>query len=114
MNTPRLHHVVLLIALWPGVQFALEAQRGRLPFPPAADRDDSRAPNDPRRRMEKRMVRESFLEMQKESEKLVEMSTQLRDMLRETTEDELSISAMKKAEEIEKLAERVKNRMKNL
>ena len=39
---------------------------------------------------------------------------ELRDLLRQTTEDELSLDAMKKAESIEKLAEKVKNRMKNL
>ena len=52
--------------------------------------------------------------MQKESEQLVQLSTELRDLLRQSSEDELSLDVLKKAETIEKLAERVKNRMKNL
>jgi hypothetical protein len=34
--------------------------------------------------------------------------------MEEATEDVLSVTVMKKAEEIEKLAEDIKNRMKNL
>lgn len=114
MRTFRLHHVLLLLGLFFGAVFVVQAQRGRVPYPPGAGRPDESEPNDPRKKLQKRMVRESFLAMQKESEELVDLSTKLRDQLSKSSEDELSLDAMRKAEEIEKLAEKIKNRIKNL
>ena len=106
--------LILLLALALSGGWIALAQRGRSPFPSASGRNDEPDHNDPRKKLQKRMIHESFEEMQKESEQLLQMSTELRDMLHETTEDELSLDAMKKAESIEKLAEKIKNRMKNL
>ena len=114
MKASKLHYLIMLLALMLGGSFALQAQRGRLPFPSTSGRNEDDDHNNPRRRLQKRMIRESFEQMQKESEKLVEMSTDLRETLLNTSEDELSLEVMKKAEEIEKLAEKIKNRMKNL
>jgi hypothetical protein len=106
--------VLLLTLLVIGGGMALQAQRGRAPFPSSSNRNEEPDHNDPRKKLAKRMLKESFESMQKESQQLVEMSTELRDILGESSEDELSLDAMKKAEDIEKLAERIKNRMKNL
>ena len=105
--------IISVLALLLSGGLALEAQRGRV-YPPGSSRNEEPDHNDPRKKLAKRMLKESFESMQKESQQLVEMSTELRDILQQTTEDELSLDAMKKAEDIEKLAERIKNRMKNL
>jgi hypothetical protein len=107
--------ILLLLVFAVGVPVAAQRGLGRLPSAARRDgSDDKLDPNDPRRKLQKRMIRESFQEMRKESEQLVQLSTELRDMLQQTTEDELSLDVLKKAETIEKLAEKVKNRMKNL
>jgi hypothetical protein len=110
----NLRFALLLLVLGISGGRMVQAQRGRMPLPSSPAHQDEPDPNDPRRKLQKRMIRESFQEMQKESEQLVQLSTELRDLLRQSSEDELSLDVLKKAETIEKLAERVKNRMKNL
>lgn len=111
--TGRWTGIPLAAALLGGMWLA-QAQQPRAPFPPTPSSRSAPAPDDPRVKLEKRIVKESFEQMRKESQQLVEMSFDLRDLLRNATEDELSIGIMKKAEAIEKLAEKIKNRMKNL
>lgn len=106
--------MILVIGILLGAAWVGQAQRTRAPFPPSSSRRDETDPNDPRKKLARRMLKESFEAMQQESQQLVEMSTELRDILRATTEDEMSLGAMKKAEAIEKLAEKIKNRIKNL
>lgn len=118
MGSTKLRNFFLLLALilMSGLycQQALLAQRGSPSYPSTVNRDAAAGPNDPRKKLAKRMLKESFEAMQKESQQLVEMSIALRDDLHETTEDEMNLNAMKKAEAIEKLAEKIKNRIKNL
>jgi hypothetical protein len=45
---------------------------------------------------------------------LYDLATELKHEMEKANEDVLSITVMRKAEEIEKLAEKIKNRMKNL
>jgi hypothetical protein len=113
--TPRKFHLPFLVFLFLiTATWGLQAQRGRSPFPAGQNKDRDGETIDPRKKLEKRMIKESFLAMQRESQQLMDMSTELRDMLKDKTEDELSLDAMKKAEAIEKLAEKIKNRIKNL
>ena len=113
MTRPKIIQIVFMLLMLLSGGLALEAQRGRAPFPPS-NRSEEVDRNDPRKKLAKRMLKDSFEAMQKESQQLVQMSSELRDILGDTTEDELSLDAMKKAEDIEKLAERIKNRIKNL
>lgn len=93
------------------------AQRNRNPFPAASDSADHSPsfrlpPNGPSRSRE--LLRESFEKTQKETAELYNLAAELKQEMENATEDVLSITVMKKAEAIEKLAERIKNRMKNL
>ncbi|MSO19155.1 MAG: hypothetical protein EXQ56_01625 [Acidobacteria bacterium] len=106
--------MILVIGILLGAAWVGQAQRNSPRLPSTNSRHDETDPNDPRKKLARRMLKESFEAMQKESRQLVEMSTELRDILRATTEDEMSLGAMKKAEAIEKLAEKIKNRIKNL
>jgi len=62
----------------------------------------------------RRMLRASFEELQKEVAQLAEMSTALQEEINQANEDVLPLSAVKKAEEIEKLAKKIQGRIKNL
>jgi hypothetical protein len=61
-----------------------------------------------------KMRKESFEQTQKDTEELYQLAAELKAEMENTTEDVLSVTVMKKAETIEKLAEKIKNRMKNL
>lgn len=92
------------------------AQWRRSPFPSVRSADQSPIitlpPNGPSRSRE--FLRDSFKKTQKDTEDLYVLASELKEEMDHTTEDVLSIKVMKKAEEIEKLAEKIKNRMKNL
>ena len=62
----------------------------------------------------RRMLRASFEELQKEVAQLAEMSTALQEEISQANEDVFPLSAVKKAEEIEKLAKKIQGRIKNL
>jgi hypothetical protein len=62
----------------------------------------------------RRMIRASHQELQKQVAELAEMSAALQADISKSNEDELPLDALKKAEEIEKLAKKIQGRIKNL
>ena len=84
-----------------------ESQRAMDRFP--AFRLPSNRPS-----LSREMLRQSFEKTQADTAHLYELVTELKAEMDEATEDVLSVTVMQKAEEIEKLAEDIKNRMKNL
>ncbi|MBI3895637.1 MAG: hypothetical protein HY313_06870 [Acidobacteria bacterium] len=59
-------------------------------------------------------MKASYEQLQKDTDELVKLTTELKAEVDKANEDTLSLSVIKKAEEIEKLAEKIRNRMKNL
>jgi len=51
-------------------------------------------------------------EIRKDSEKLLELATELKQYVHKSNENTLSLEVIKKAEQIEKLAKTVKDKMK--
>ena len=51
-------------------------------------------------------------DLEKETDKLLELATQLKQYVDKTNENTLSVEVIRKAEEIEKLAHSVKEKMK--
>jgi hypothetical protein len=92
------------------------AQRSQYPF--GSQRTIDRFPSfrlPPNRpSLSREMLRESFEKTQRDTAHLYELATELKNEMEDATEDVLSVTVMKKAEEIEKLAEDIKNRMKDL
>jgi len=90
------------------------AQRRRdpFPFPDSSRPSEPIPPNGPSRKL--KLMKESFEQTQKDTAQLYQLATELKQEMEKANEDVLSITVMKKAEEIEKLAEKIKNRMKNL
>jgi hypothetical protein len=75
--------------------------------------DDAPAPSKgPSRNI--KMMKESFEQTQKDTAQLYDLATQLKEEVEKADENTLSLTVMKKAEAVEKLAGKIKNRMKNM
>jgi hypothetical protein len=72
---------------------------------------------DPTQQLERAMITNAFLERQvalrRDTEKLLSLATELKQNVDKTSPSILSMDVIKKAQEIEKLAKSVKDKMKN-
>jgi hypothetical protein len=117
--------LILLLAAPAGSQ--PKASPGPLPPPPIAEAGLSAEPQFPRPRrdqeedrfrlqQERAMARERNKARQaalkKDTDRLLELATQLKDYVDKTDENMLSLDVIRKAEEIEKLSKSVKDKMK--
>ncbi len=64
------------------------------------------------REMAKKANQARQADLKRDTEKLLKMATELKDYVDKTNENTLSVEVVKKAEEIEKLAHSVKDKMK--
>lgn len=67
-----------------------------------------------RPRVTRRMIKASHQKLQEEVAELAQKSAALQEEISKSNEDELPLDALKKAEEIEKLAKKIQGRIKNL
>jgi HAMP domain-containing protein len=79
--------------------------------------DPSAAPDDPdRQALEKEMLKkanqERQIQLRRDTDRLYQLSTELKQEVDRSSENTLSLEVIKKAEEIEKLAHSVKEKMK--
>ena len=65
------------------------------------------------RKMARERQRERYQQLKRDSERLLELSTELKQYVDKANSDILSIQVIKKAEQIEKLAKQVKDRMRS-
>jgi len=65
-----------------------------------------------RRDMEKKANQRRQAELKRDTERLLKLSTELKDYVDKTNENVLSLDVVKKADEIEKLAHSVKMKMR--
>ena len=89
----------------------------QIPSLPSPQQQQPPSPEDEaRRKMEKDMAKKANQERQaalkRDSEKLLKLSTELKEYVDKSNENMLSVDVIKKAEEIEKLAHSVKEKMK--
>jgi hypothetical protein len=87
-----------------------------LRLPDSLENQKNGAADEERLRMERDMAKRANLERQadlkRDTEKLLKLATELKESVDKTTEGTLSLDVVKKAEEIEKLAHSVKDKMK--
>jgi hypothetical protein len=110
---PRLPVWMLLLCLWALPSFA---QRTQPPAhttdinPPMGDEDEARAriTSD----MAKKAAKERVAALKHDTDKLLRLSVELKQFVDKSDENVLSLDVIKKAEEIEKLARSVKDKMK--
>ena len=77
---------------------------------PIADEDEARARIT--RDMEKKAAKERVAALKSDTDKLLKLSIELKSYVDKSNENVLSVDVVKKAEEIEKLAKSVKDKMK--
>jgi hypothetical protein len=112
-----LRSFILLVGLAALVGQPLWPQRRSDPFGRRRTPSGFPEPNFPsasRPAVTRKMIKASHKELQKEVAELAEMSAALQDEITKSNEDELPLDALKKAEEIEKLAKKIQGRIKNL
>jgi len=107
--------LILLLGLMPVIGSAQN------PPPPVPQLPNPAAPNSPsdnpaRDRIEREMAKKANEERQaqlkRDSERLFKLATELKESVDKSNQNTLSIDVIKKAEEIEKLAHSVKEKMK--
>jgi hypothetical protein len=118
--SPRIHISMLslcILVLLALSQSLSAAQRSTAPIP--AHTNDVGAPSDDEdtrarlaREMEKKAAKERVTALKNDTEKLLKLSVELKTYVDKSDENVLSLDVIKKAEEIEKLAKSVKDKMK--
>jgi len=107
-----------LVALRPAQLPAVAQQTTQPPQPPPhigdlnppADEDDARSRIT--RDMEKKAAKARAAALKSDTDKLLKLSVELKDYVDKADENVLSLDVIKKAEEIEKLAKSVKDKMR--
>lgn len=97
----------LLIALQP---FLGQGLPGQFPPPPGSTNPD--IPAREKKEMEKKANEQRHADLKRDTDKLLQLSTELKEFVDRSNENILSVDVVKKAEEIEKLAHSVKVKMK--
>lgn len=81
--------------------------------PPTSQSDNgSTLPPDMQKRMEKEANQRRQAELKRDTDKLLKLSTELKEYVDKSNENILSLDVVKKADEIEKLAHSVKIKMR--
>jgi hypothetical protein len=106
--------VLSFVALPPALSFAQQTQS---PNPPHigdinSDPGEDEARARIRQDMEKRAAKERVAALKHDTDKLLKLSQDLKDSVDKANENVLSLDVIKRAEEIEKLAHSVKEKMK--
>ena len=114
MRSTALSWIVLLLLLMVALPTGLRGRaRQRLEIPPL---QKPGAEDEQRVRMEKEMAKkanqERQAELKRDTEKLFKLATELKEDVDKTNASTLSLDVIKKAEEIEKLAHTVRDKMK--
>jgi len=96
---------------------------GQRPFPrpgrqqpPPLGQDcapDDRFCNEQKAAREKAMNKQRQADLKKDTDKLFQLATELKEAVDKTTENTLSLEVIRKTDEIEKLAKEVRKKMKN-
>lgn len=109
--------VLLLLLSVFAFQATSSPQQG--PPPPPINRPtipteepDSNIPPQVQKEMEKKANAQRQAELKRDTDRLLKLSTELKDYVDKTNENVLSVEVIKKAEEIEKLAHSVKSKMR--
>jgi hypothetical protein len=90
--------------------------RQQQPFPPqtqpGTQEPGPSMPPEVQKEMEKKANAQRQADLKRDTERLLKLSTELKDYVDKTNENVLSMEVIKKAEEIEKLAHSVRTKMR--
>jgi len=108
---------VLVVLLLFFLAFGTAPAQQQVPMPPITPPgqqpdNGSNLPPEMQKRMEKEANEQRQTELKRDTDKLLKLSTELKEYVDKTNENVLSLDVIKKAEEIEKLAHSVKTKMR--
>jgi hypothetical protein len=83
------------------------------PFPAPECRPDDRICLEQKAAREKALNRQRQADIKKDTDKLLQLATELKDAVDKTNENMLSLDVIRKTDEIEKLAKEVRKKMKD-
>jgi hypothetical protein len=83
-----------------------------MPGPPNKSENEPNIPPDMQKDMEKKANLRRQADLKRDTEKLLKLSTELKEYVDKTNESVMSLDVIKKADEIEKLAHSVKVKMR--
>jgi len=105
--------ILTMLLLCFGIPCAAQSSSLPLPGSPASDDSDNVAWRaEQQKEMAKKQNLERQQEIKKDADKLLQLATELKQSVDKTTENTLSLDVIKKADQIEKLAKSVKDKMK--
>ena len=84
----------------------------RTPGAPPGQENEPSVPPEMQKEMEKKANEQRHADLKRDTERLLKLSTELKDYVDKTNENVLSLDVIKKADEIEKLARSVKTKMR--
>ena len=113
-NHLRVIFVVLAFVLFLGAQQQDPSRPPRPPQPPGMTDlgRDMDIPPEMQREMNKRLNKERQEQLKKDTDRLYQLATELKQSVDKSNENVMSLDVIRKAEEIEKLAKQVKEKMK--
>ena len=111
----RLWIVLLVVLLMPAT--AAVVQLGMPPVPDASQGSPQRRPPTPdevrrQKELEKLQAKQRYQDIRRDTDQLVALANQLKQEVDAAGQETLSLSVVKKADQIEKLAKSVKQKMK--
>ena len=103
--------LVFILFTVPGRSFP-QTPGVQIPGVPSKSDNEPGIPPDMQKDMEKKANLQRQAELKRDTEKLLKLSTELKQYVDKTNENVMSLDVIKKAEEIEKLAHSVKMKMR--
>lgn len=100
--------IFLLVEGLPSQQVPLPPEIGN----PRTEQPDNNLPPDAQHDMEKKRNEQRQADLKRDTDKLLKLSTELKQYVDKSNENILSLDVIKKADEIEKLAHSVKTKMR--
>lgn len=111
----RLAVFILLIMLWVPVSLSAQSDAGqRAPHSRMGqpEQQGETIPKDIADKMAKEQLKDRYSNLKRDSEKLLEMATELKQYIDKSGEGVMSLEVIRKCEEIEKLSKSVRTKMK--
>lgn len=99
----------LILALQP---FSSPQRPSVPPIGPPGDNTNPDIPSRAQKEMEKKANEQRHADLKRDTERLLQLSTELKEYVDKSNENVLSVDVVRKAEEIEKLAHSVKTKMR--
>lgn len=93
--------------------FAIAPALSQRPIPPTSETEvQTTLDRDIQHRLEREQQKKRFQQMKQDSQKLLDLATELKKYVDQAGESVLSLEVVRKADEMEKLARRVKENMR--